>query len=128
MRNRRQSTAERKSWMQLRGAWGLRHQRVNDLPRNIRQPEITSVVPVGQLLVVETQQGQDGGVQIMNVHLVFDCCTAKLAGGAVDGATFDAAPGQNGAEGFGVVVPAGIIISVAVADGLAAELPAPNHQ
>lgn len=39
---------------------------VEDLSGNIRQSEVASTVPVSQVFVIESEQMQNGGVQIMH--------------------------------------------------------------
>src|SRR5262245_30601118 len=40
---------------------------------DIGEPVVAAAVAVGKLLVVDTHQVQDGGVQIVDVDLVLDC-------------------------------------------------------
>ena len=40
----------------------------HDVSVNIGEPEIASIVAIGQLLVIETEQRQNGRVQIVNMN------------------------------------------------------------
>ena len=50
---------------------------------DIGQPEVAAAVAVGQPLVVDAQQVQDRGVQVVDVDAVLDGVHAELVGGAV---------------------------------------------
>ena len=56
---------------------------LHHFPVDIRQAEVAAGVAVGQFLVVEAQQPQDGGVQVVHVDLVLDRVVAELVGRAV---------------------------------------------
>src|SRR5262249_54870483 len=77
-------------------------------------------------LVVEAEQVQEGGVQVVDVDLVRDGGEAELVGGAVDVAAFDAAAGQPHREAVVVVVAAAE--GGQFGDGGAAELAAPQDE
>ena len=51
---------------------------------HVGQAEVAAGVAVGELLVVEAEQVQDRGVQVVDVDAVFDGLEAELVGGAVD--------------------------------------------
>jgi hypothetical protein len=59
------------------------HDVLHHAPEHIRQPEIASCVAVPQPLVVEAEQVQDGGVEIVDVEGVFRGVHAEFIGGAV---------------------------------------------
>ena len=50
----------------------LRKDLAYDLTGHIRQPEVAASVAEGQLLVVQTQQRQQRGVQVVGVHAALD--------------------------------------------------------
>src|SRR5882724_8597896 len=64
----------------------------------------------------------------MNVHFLLHGGGAELIGGAIDHSATDAAPGENRGKGFGVVIAAGTVISIAIPDRFASELATPNDQ
>ena len=71
---------------------------------HIRKAEVAARVAVRQLLVVETQQVQERGVQVVDVDIVLHGLEAELVGGAVDLSALDAAAGQPDREAVGVVI------------------------
>ena len=78
--------------------------------------------------MIEAEQGQDRGVQIVDVDLVFDGGDAELVGRAIDHSATDSATGQDRSEGFGVVIAARIVVAIPIADGFTPKLAAPNDQ
>ena len=52
---------------------------LDDVARDVRQPEIAAHVAVGQPRVIEAEAVQHGGLQIVDVDLVFDdvACPAR---------------------------------------------------
>ena len=56
----------------------------NDPPVDVGQPLVAAAVEVGQQRVVEPQQVQDRGVQVVDVDLVLDRGVADLVGRADD--------------------------------------------
>lgn len=49
-----------------------------DVSMDISESIVASAVAIGQLLVVEAHEVQDGGVQVMDVDSVFDCSETEL--------------------------------------------------
>ena len=56
----------------------------DDRPVHVGQAEVAAGVAIGELFVVEAQEVEQGGVQVVNVDLVFDGLEAQVVGGAVD--------------------------------------------
>ncbi len=79
---------------------------------------------VGEAGVVEAEEVEDRGVQVVDVHAVLLGAEADGVGGAEEGAALDAAAGEPGGEAVGVVVAAG----AALGHGHAAELAAPDDE
>ncbi len=71
---------------------------------HVGQAEIAAGVAVGQPFVVEAQQFQERGVQVVYVDLVLDGLEAEFVGGAVHLAAFDAASGEPHAEAVMIVI------------------------
>src|SRR5262245_13718989 len=67
---------------------------VNHLSVHIRQPEIAAGVTIGEAFVVEAEQVQNRGVQVVDVDLVVNGAEAEGVAGAVRHAAPDAAAGQ----------------------------------
>src|SRR5262245_12340026 len=61
---------------------------------HIRQPEISPGIPMRQLLVIEAEQMQESGVQVVDVDLVLHRLEAEVVGSPVGMAAADAAAGQ----------------------------------
>ena len=62
----------------------LSNQPLNNLPVNIRQPEVPPCVTEGELLMVETQQMQQRSMQVMNVDTVHLRSEPEFIGSPVD--------------------------------------------
>src|SRR6266480_2287808 len=61
---------------------------------NVRQPEIATGVAVRKFFVIETQEVQDGRVQVVHVDHIFGSLKPKFVGGTIDRAALDPAAGQ----------------------------------
>src|SRR5690349_4679450 len=78
--------------------------------------------------MIEAEQREDRGVQVVDMNATLDGAVAELAGRAVDGSAFHAATGHPGAEAAPVVIAAGLRASAVVARDGATELAPPDHQ
>src|SRR5262245_62654471 len=78
---------------------------VHDIPGDVGEPEVATVVPVRELLVVEPQEVQDRGVQVVDAHPAFDGPEADVVGRPVMHAAPDAPAGHPDGERVRVVVP-----------------------
>jgi hypothetical protein len=67
---------------------------LDDAARDVGQTEVTAIVAVSQLGVIEAEQAQNGGVEIVDVDGILDSRGAEFVGGAKNRAAFDAAAGQ----------------------------------
>ena len=72
--------------------------------------------------MVDAEEVEHGGVQVVHFDFVFDGLVAALVGGAVGEAGFDAAAGEPDGEAEGVVIAA----VGPLGEGRAAELAAPR--
>ena len=61
----------------------LRHDDVDDLPVDVRQPEVPALVREGQPRVVDAEQVQHRRVQVVDVHRVLDDVEGEVVGLAV---------------------------------------------
>ena len=57
--------------------------RCDDVPENIGEAEVAALKLVCQTRVIDAEQMQHRGVQIVHVHGIFDGAIAKFVGGAV---------------------------------------------
>ena len=71
---------------------------------HIGEAEVAALIAEGQALVVESEQIQHGGVEVVRVDRVFGDVEAEIVGLAVNGARFDAATGHPHGVGVFVVV------------------------
>src|SRR5262249_49746131 len=71
---------------------------------------------------------QERGMQVVDMHAVLDGGGTKLVGGSVHYSSPHSCAREQSGESFGVMVAAGIIVSVAVAHGLAPEFAAPDDK
>src|SRR5438046_6013113 len=73
---------------------------------NIGQAEIAPGIPIGELLVIEAEQVQDGRVQIVHVNLVLDRLETEFVRRAINRAAFHSPAGEPHAESVRIVVAA----------------------
>ncbi len=92
---------------------------------NIRQPALGAVVVIRELLMVQAQQVKDGGVEVVDIHHVFNRLVAEGIGGAEAESVLDARAGEPGGESLGVVIAA---LGSLLERGHAAELGGPDDQ
>ena len=79
--------------------------------------------------MVDAEEMQDGGVQVMHVHGILGHIVAEVVGLAVTGAGLHAAAGHPHGEATRVVVAAGFgAVPFALAGDAAAELAAPDDE
>ena len=79
----------------------------DDGTSDVGEAEAAAVVGVGELLVIEAELVEDGGVDVVDVGFVDGGVVADFVGFAVAHAAFDAASGHPGGEAMRVVVTAG---------------------
>ena len=73
---------------------------------DVAQAAVAAFEEIGQLRVVQAKQRQHGGVQVVDVHLVFDGVEAEFVAGANDLAAAHAAARHPGAEAVGMMITA----------------------
>src|SRR3954452_16990024 len=110
-----------------------RHSRqdfMNYVTVHIRKAKVAARVTVRQLLVVETQQVQEGGVQVVDVDGILHGTEAELVGGAVDLSALDAAAGHPDREAVRVVIASVDLpaLRIQLDRGRAPELATPENQ
>ena len=71
---------------------------------DVGEADVAAGVAEGEFFVVEAEEGEDGGVEVVDVDGVFNGFVAVVVGGAVGEAWFGAAAGHPHGEAFGVVV------------------------
>src|SRR5258706_13729569 len=82
----------------------------HDVPRHVREAEVSSLKLISQLGVVDTQRAQDGRMQIVNVDRIFHDVVAVVVGLADADAGLDASAGEPHGEAAWMMI-APVIIS-----------------
>src|SRR5262249_40437536 len=95
----------------------------NHVPMHIREPTVGAVVAKRQSFMINAQEVQDGGVQVVTIEGQVGT-PAPIVARAVRGASLDAGTGQPGDRGAAVVVAA----FGALAERLAAKLRTEDDQ
>src|SRR6188508_3027511 len=93
---------------------------------HVRETKVAALKAEGEARMVEPQQVENGGMNIVDVHAVLHGIEAEFVGLADDGAAFNAASGEPHGEGVDVMIPAGGL--AVFTHGCASEFAAPNHQ
>ena len=91
---------------------------------HVGEAEVAARMPVGEALVVEAQQMEQRGVQVVHVHRVLLRVVAVVVGAAVGEAWLHAAAGEEVGEPMWVVIAAG----AAFAGRRASEFAAPPDE
>ncbi len=97
----------------------LREDLLDHMSVDICQAAVDAVVVEAQFLVIQPEQVQRGGVQVVAVGGILGGFEAEVVGAAVGGAAFDAAAREPCGECSGVVVAA---FACALRGGLSAKL------
>src|SRR6266498_5381634 len=107
----------------------LHQQLFHDVAMYVREPVITALEAEDELLVIDAEAMQDGGVLVVYVDRILDDIMAKVVGLAIGDAPLDPAAGHPNAEVSAVMVAAVVVrFDLALAVNRAAELAAPNDQ
>src|SRR5438105_2604796 len=69
---------------------GLSDDVLDHLPADIREAEVAAGIAIGQLLVVESEEVEHCGVQVVDVHRLLNRAVTEFIGRAVNMAAFDA--------------------------------------
>lgn len=77
---------------------------MNNMTMHVRQAEVTAGVAECKSFVVEAQQMQDRGMQVVHVNSLFDRIPAEFVSGSVNIAALDAAAGQPHGETIVVMI------------------------
>ena len=101
----------------------LRQDVVDDVAVDIGQPEVAAAVAISQTLVVESDQVQNRGVQVMDVDLVLGDVKAELVGGTISCSRLHPSSGQPHRKGVRMMIPAS-----SLSGWCAAKLATPNDE
>ena len=64
-----------------------------DAAADVGEPKVAAAVAVGQPFVIQAHEVQDRGVQVVNMHAIFDRLHAQFVGRTVNEASLDAPAG-----------------------------------
>src|SRR3954470_18625621 len=104
----------------------LSHHCLDDLAMHIREPEVPALKAISELLMIETEEVQDGGVQVVNMDLPLHHSESELIGFAENHTGLHATAGKPHGIGIDMMVTSDRLAHFA--HGRAAELTAPDHQ
>lgn len=102
---------------------------MNHLAVHIGQADISSLVRMDQPLVIDSQEVQDGRIEIMNVDRIASDVVGEVVGFTMHMPLFDPATCEEHAEAARVMVAAIVLLGepTLTVDG-PAELSTPDHQ
>ena len=81
-----------------------------DVAVYISKAEVTAVVAVGELLMVEAELMQDGGMEVVHVHLALHGVVTVFVGITIGKTRFEAASGKANGKTIRVMIAAGAFI------------------
>ncbi len=97
---------------------------VRYLTCDIGKAEVTSIVAIGEALMVEAHEGEQGGVEVIDVHAPLHSLDTKLIGAAMGVASLQSSTcKEHGVAGDVVIAAIG-----SLGCGLAAKLRAEEHE
>ena len=99
---------------------------VDYFARHVCQSEATTVVLVSQFFMIQAEQVQDGGVQIVEVNFVFSRLESDFVLRAVVDAAFNTAAGHPRAEAVRVMVSSRLLPGLS--NRQATKLAAPDNE
>ena len=88
----------------------LRYNLFNNASVYISKAEVTAVVTVGELLMVEAELVQDGGMEIVHVHLALHGVVTVFVGIAIGKTRLEASSSQTNGKAIRVMVASGAFI------------------
>lgn len=97
---------------------------MGDFAVDVGEAKVAAGVAEGEFFVVQAEQVEDGGVEVVHVEFVFNGLISPFVGGAVGMAGSDAAAGQPNGESLRIVVAAVVVLR----EGSASEFAAPPDE
>ena len=105
---------------------------MHDVAKDVSQAKVATGMAIGESLVIEAEQVQQRGVQVVQVYLAVDGLVAVVVRFAMDEAGVHAAASQQGAKAFLLMLAAvlgdGRGAGEILAPVRAAEFARPHHQ
>src|SRR5579885_1727362 len=90
---------------------------LDQLAVNVGQAEVASGVAISKLRVIEAQQVEHRGMQVVDMHAVLDRLEAEFVGRADNLPPLDAATGQPASKAIMIVIAAGDLARVVARAG-----------
>jgi hypothetical protein len=97
---------------------------MNDMACNVGQSKVATAVAKSEFFVIESEEMQESGVQIINVHTIFDGLVAEVIGSTVMKSSFYPSACHPDGEGMGVVITTERALRV----GGSSKLASPDHE
>ena len=102
---------------------------LDDVPMHVGQAEVAAGVPIRQALVIEPEELEHRGMQVMDMNFAFNRLKAEFIGLAVGVPPLDTAAGQDGRESAVVMTSAELLGNEdPVGNGSTPEFAADNYQ
>ena len=79
---------------------------MHDVAVDVRQPVVASLMAIGQSFVIDAEEVETGGVEVVDVNFVLHDSESKLIGGAIGETSFDAPTGHPNTEALLMVIAA----------------------
>ena len=93
----------------IRSVDRLGEDRCNEIAVDIRQSEVPALEAIGEFCVVDTEQVQDSGIEVVHVNGIFGDVVAIVIGFTVDSAFADSGTGQQSGKAPWVVIASVIV-------------------
>src|SRR5438094_309843 len=97
---------------------------MNDLACHVGQSITPAVMEEGKLFMIHAEEVKHGGMKVMNAHSVLHRFVANFVRLAITRPALDSRARHPGHESVRIMIAP----AIALRDGHAAELTAPNHQ
>src|SRR5690606_14830669 len=84
---------------------------VDDVAVDIGQAKVAAALKMGQRLVIDSHEMKQGGVEVVNVDLVFYRVVSELVGGPVVMPSLDPGPGEPSGKAVRIVIASVLVPS-----------------
>src|SRR5262249_6049074 len=89
---------------------------VQNVAGHVRETEIAATVPVSQFSMIDAEQVQDRGMDIMHMDRFVDSLEAKVVRGSINGAALDRTASQPHSEPEWILVAASLQVARSSSD------------
>ena len=101
---------------------------MNNTSVHVSDSEIATVVPISELLVIETEEMKDRGVKIMVRNRGFNGMHSKVVGGTISEAAFDPAAGHPHRESVVMMPTSDLLFAIGFFKWGPSKLRGPHNQ